>query len=121
MLIFISSVFTIVIMLVRVAFFIVLERKGLRVLQLRQGPNKPRVKGLLQALADGLKLVSKGLTVPSKANFWLFCLSPLILFILSFCLWVIFPRSSPRFYLKFRVLFFLGVSACNVFGLILCG
>nr|YP_008475612.1 NADH dehydrogenase subunit 1 [Fulvia mutica]BAN79057.1 NADH dehydrogenase subunit 1 [Fulvia mutica] len=117
----ISLVLTMALMLVSVAFFIVLERKGLGVFQLRHGPNKPSLKGFVQAVADGVKLVSKGLVVPGKANFGLFVMSPIILFVLSFSLWLIFPSMSPGVYLKFGILFFISVSACNVFGLILAG
>ena len=45
--------------LIRVAFFIVVERKGLGHFQLRHGPNKPGIKGIVQALADGVKLICK--------------------------------------------------------------
>lgn len=45
--------------LISVAFYIVVERKGLGSFQLRHGPNKPRVKGIGQALADGVKLMCK--------------------------------------------------------------
>ena len=55
-----SSFLTIFIFLLRVAFFIVTERKGLRAIQLRKGPNKVRFKALAQAVSDGVKLLSKG-------------------------------------------------------------
>nr|QDP14186.1 NADH dehydrogenase subunit 1 [Vasticardium flavum] len=118
---FLACVLTMVLMLIGVAFFIVLERKGLGIVQLRHGPNKPSLKGILQAVADGLKLLSKGLVLPFKANIGLFVFGPLLLFILSFSLWIIFPSGFPSFYLKYGLFFFLAVSACNVFGLIVCG
>nr|YP_784027.1 NADH dehydrogenase subunit 1 [Acanthocardia tuberculata]ABF60133.1 NADH dehydrogenase subunit 1 [Acanthocardia tuberculata] len=116
-----SCVYTMVSMLVSVAFFIVLERKGLGVFQLRHGPNKVGVKGLVQAVADGVKLLSKSLTAPSKANKVLFFLAPVLLFSVSFCIWAVFPSWYPTFYFNFSVFFFLSVSASNVFGLILSG
>ena len=58
-LIVVILLFTIVIVLVGVAFVIVTERKGLGMVQLRQGPNKVRVKGILQPIADGVKLFKK--------------------------------------------------------------
>jgi len=76
---------------VAVAFFIVLERKGLGVAQLRQGPNKVRLKGAFQALADGVKLFTKRMITPGKANTFLFPLGPLLLFGVSYVVWAIFP------------------------------
>ena len=44
-----------------------------------------------------------------------------MLFRVSYCIWVIFPTNIPGLYFKFRILFFLAVSAANVFGIIMCG
>ncbi len=48
-----------VIVLLGVAYFVIIERKGLRLLQRRHGPNKPTFIGLLLPVADGVKLLSK--------------------------------------------------------------
>ena len=61
-----------------------IERKILGMVQLRQGPNKPRVKGLLVFLADGVKLFTKGLLIPHSANKKLFVIAPVFIFSLSF-------------------------------------
>lgn len=55
-----SSLVTMILFLLGVAFFIVTERKGLRMMQLRKGPNKVRLKALAQAVSDGVKLLRKG-------------------------------------------------------------
>ena len=75
-----------VIMLVRVAFYIVTERKGLGILQLRQGPNKVRIKGILQPVRDGVKLFTKEVGVPISAARPSYLMGPFICFFCAYSL-----------------------------------
>nr|YP_010166283.1 NADH dehydrogenase subunit 1 [Tridacna crocea]QHD44981.1 NADH dehydrogenase subunit 1 [Tridacna crocea]QRV60344.1 NADH dehydrogenase subunit 1 [Tridacna crocea] len=108
-------------MLMSTAFFIVIERKILGMAQLRHGPNKPSLKGLLVFLADGVKLFTKGLLIPNSANKMLFITAPVFMFVLSFGVWIIFPSPFPVEYYKYSVLYFLALSGTNVFAIILVG
>ena len=71
-------------MLVRVAFYIVTERKGLGMLQRRQGPNKVRFKAIMQPVADGVKLFRKEIIVPISASFKMFFLGPFLCFFCAY-------------------------------------
>ena len=67
---------TIITALLAIAFFTIAERKLLASIQRRKGPNVTGFWGLLQAFADGLKLLLKEIVIPTKANRILFLASP---------------------------------------------
>jgi len=80
----ILKIFSIVVpLLVSVAYFTIAERKIMGAIQRRRGPNYIGYIGLLQPLADGLKLFTKETTLPTTANTFIFLLSPALSFILS--------------------------------------
>ena len=70
-------------LLISVAYFTIAERKIMGSIQRRKGPNVIGFIGLLQPLADGLKLFTKETTLPTNANTYLFLMSPALSFILS--------------------------------------
>lgn len=108
-------------MLVSVAFYIVTERKGLGILQLRQGPNKVGFKGLFQPVADGIKLFTKEIVFPFSANKVLYVLGPMVCFICRYFLWVLFPSEWSCLSLSLGFLFFLCVSSFRVYGVFMVG
>lgn len=73
----------VVCLLVAVAFFTLSERKVMGSIQRRSGPNIVGFLGLLQPIADGVKLIIKEIIIPKRANARLFLLAPFIAFVLS--------------------------------------
>nr|YP_009642876.1 NADH dehydrogenase subunit 1 [Hiatula chinensis]QCQ20440.1 NADH dehydrogenase subunit 1 [Hiatula chinensis] len=115
------NIISLVIVLLGVAYFVIIERKGLGAVQLRQGPNKPTFIGLLLPVADGVKLLAKEWVVPIAANQVLFLAGPIFVFFFSYGLWLVYPVSHPILYFKLSALYFLCMSSVKVFGVIMCG
>lgn len=74
---------TMVLLIITIAFFTIFERKVLAAIQRRVGPNMSSLWGLLQAFADGIKLLLKESSVVSGANFFIFILAPTVLLTMS--------------------------------------
>lgn len=81
----------IVCLLVAIAYFTIAERKIMAAIQRRRGPNVVGFWGLLQPLADGLKLIAKEMVIPSHSNSRIFVLAPLAILTLSLVNWSILP------------------------------
>lgn len=116
-----SCLLTYVCILLAVAFFTLLERKGLRYIQIRKGPNKVGLMGLPQPLADAAKLLTKEVAKPMMANYSPYFAAPIFRFILALLLWQLYPRVRALRYFKWGILFFLCVSSLNVYGTLLAG
>nr|YP_005267048.1 NADH dehydrogenase subunit 1 [Paratapes textilis]AEH99625.1 NADH dehydrogenase subunit 1 [Paratapes textilis] len=110
-----------VLMLVSVAFYIVTERKGLGMLQLRQGPNKVGLKGFVQPVADGVKLFTKEMIFPFGSIKILYVVGPLVCFLCAYILWVLFPSLYSYVPLNLGFLLFLCISSYSVYGVFMVG
>ena len=110
-------------LLLAVAFFSVAERKIMGAVQRRRGPNVIGFIGLLQALADGLKLFVKETTFPSNSNLAVFLLAPILSFLLSVIGWAVIPFSHTVVLadINLGILYIFAISSLNVYGLILAG
>nr|QTT61126.1 NADH dehydrogenase subunit 1 [Tritia corniculum]QTT61360.1 NADH dehydrogenase subunit 1 [Tritia sp. p LAG-2017] len=117
----ISTVFTYICILLAVAFFTLLERKGLSYIQIRKGPNKVGFMGLPQPLADAAKLLTKEIAKPTMANYSPYFAAPIFSFTLALLLWQLYPSLYSCSYFKWGILFFLCVSGMNVYGTLLAG
>ncbi len=123
-LVIVGQVFLIVVpLLLAVAYLTYAERKVIGAMQLRKGPNVVGPFGLLQPIADGLKLLLKETIVPSGANGPVFVLAPLITFTLSFVAWAVIPFDEGWVLADINVgiLYLFAVSSLGVYGVLMAG
>jgi NADH-quinone oxidoreductase subunit H len=109
-----------------VAYLVLMERKVLAFMQARLGPMRVGPWGLLQPIADGLKLLLKEDIVPSGADKYIFLLAPVISIIAAFTVFAVVPFGPPDkgfviSDLNIGLLFILAVSSLGIYGIILGG
>ena len=104
-------------------YLVLLERRVAAWFQLRLGPNRVGYQGLLQTMADALKLVSKELTVTIKADKFLYNLAPYFVIVTALMALSLFPFSKEfqAFDINIGIFFLTAISSIGVIGILLAG
>ena len=110
-------------LLIAVAYFTIAERKIMGAIQRRRGPNVIGFIGLLQPLADGLKLFAKETILPTSTNTSIFLIAPSLTFILSLIGWSVVPLADGVVIcdINLGILYLFAVSALNIYGILFAG
>ena len=106
-----------------VAYLVYMERKVLAFIQARLGPMRVGPWGLLQPVADGIKLLLKEDIIPAGADKWVFLLAPVISVVAAFTVFAVIPFAGNFFItdVNIGILFILAVSSLGIYGIILGG
>lgn len=108
--------------LIAVAFYTILERKILSYIQIRKGPNKVGILGILQPFSDAIKLFNKNLLATERSNNLIFYLSPITSLLIAVLIISITPiYQFILFDNKFNLLLFFIISRIRIYSLLLVG
>ena len=113
----------VIVLLLAVAYLTYAERKVMAVMQLRRGPNVVGPFGLLQPIADGLKLLFKETIIPAGANRVIFIAAPMLTFVLAMIAWAVIPVDDGWVLADINVgiLYLFAISSLGVYGIIMAG
>lgn len=110
-------------LLLCVAYLTYAERRVIGLMQLRKGPNVVGPFGLLQPIADAVKLLFKETIIPNQADKILFTLAPMITLVLSLIGWAVIPFDKKLVLANINVgvLYIMAISSLAVYGVIIAG
>ncbi len=106
-----------------VAYLTLAERKVISYIQVRIGPNRVGPRGLLQPIADALKLIMKEVIIPTQANRYLFMIAPVLAFAPAIAAWAVVPFDEGLVLsnIDASLLYILAITSMGVYGVILAG
>jgi len=106
-----------------VAYITLAERKVIGYIQVRIGPNRVGPRGLLQPIADGIKLMLKETIIPTNANRFLFIIAPVLTFVPAIAAWAVVPFDEGMVLsdMDASLLYILAVTSMGVYGVIIAG
>ena len=109
--------------LISVAYLTFAERKVIGAIHRRKGPNVVGPFGLLQPMADGLKLMMKETIIPTGANRAVFIIAPMLTFILALVAWAVIPFGDGVVLadINVGVLYLFAISSLGVYGIVMAG
>jgi NADH-quinone oxidoreductase subunit H len=110
-------------LILAMAYLTYAERKVMGAMQMRQGPMMVGPFGLLQPLADGIKLLAKETIIPSGANKLIFVIAPMLTFGLSLVAWAVIPVADGWVLADINVgiLYLFAISSLGVYGILMAG
>ncbi len=109
--------------MISVAYLTLAERKVIAAMHLRRGPNVVGPFGLLQPIADGVKLFLKETVIPTGSNRGVFVLAPMITFVLALVAWSVIPFDKGMVLADINVgiLYLFAISSLGVYGILMAG
>ncbi|NQZ54299.1 MAG: NADH-quinone oxidoreductase subunit NuoH [Piscirickettsiaceae bacterium] len=119
----IKIVAIIVPLMLGVAYLTLAERKVIGWIQVRIGPNRVGPYGLLQPIADGLKLALKEVILPAKSNLYLFLVAPVLAIGPALAAWAVMPFDATMILadIDAGLLYILAITSMGVYGIVIAG